>query len=71
MWAAIVRRIPVPLAWAAGRIPETLRARVSGEEFMDWGFEDDVALAAKLYTDGAARRLRGGAFSAVHSRHRP
>ena len=56
---------------ARSRLPETMRACVSGKELIDWGFEDDVAVAAELNRDEVAPRLRDGVYSTVHSRSGP
>ena len=56
---------------ARSRLPETMRACVSGRELIDWGFEDDVAVAAELNRDDVAPRLRDGAYVAHHPRGGP
>ena len=56
---------------ARSRLPETMRACVSGNELIDWGYEDDVAVAAELNRDDVAPRLRDGAYLAHHSRSGP
>ena len=56
---------------ARSRLPETMRACVSGKELIDWGFEDDVAVAAELNRDDVAPRLRDGAYLTLHSRSGP
>ena len=42
-----------------------MRACVSGKELIDWGFEDDVAVAAELNRDDVAPTLRDGAYMAL------
>ena len=49
---------------ARAHLHDTLRNCASGEELVEWGFEDDVVLAAELNRDNVAPRLRNGAFSA-------
>ena len=56
---------------ARSRLPETMRACVSGKELIDWGYEDDVAVAVELNRDDVAPRLRDGAYMARHSRRGP
>jgi 2-phosphosulfolactate phosphatase len=50
-------------AWAAPRLEETLRGCMSGQELIDIGYAEDVAIAAELDTADVAPRLRDGAFS--------
>ena len=44
-------------------MPKMLRACTSGKELIDWGFEDDIGVAAKLNADDVAPRLHEGAYS--------
>ena len=48
-----------------------MRDWVSGRDLIDWGFEDDVAMATELSRDDVAPRLRDGVYSTVHSRTGP
>ena len=52
---------------ARSHLPDALRNCTSGKELIAWGFEDDVALAARLNSDDVAPRLREGAFSGCPS----
>lgn len=56
---------------ARSRLPEMMRACVSGKELIDWGYEDDVAVAAELNRDDVAPRLQDGAYLTLHSRSWP
>ena len=56
---------------ARSRLPEMMRACVSGKELIDWGYEDDVAVAAELNRDDVAPRLRDDAYVTLHSRGGP
>ena len=53
------------------RLPETMRTCVSGKELIDWGYEDDIGVAAELNRDDVAPRLQDGAYLAHHSRSAP
>ena len=54
---------------AAPTLPHVLANCASGKELVEWGFEDDIVLAADLNRDDVAPRLQDGAFSAsLHPR---
>ena len=48
---------------ARPHLPDALRNRASGKELIEWGFEDDIELAARLTGDDVAPRLRERAFA--------
>ena len=56
---------------ARTRLPEMMRACVSGKELIDWGYKDDIAVATELNRDDVAPRLRDGAYLTLHSRSGP
>ena len=43
-------------------LPDALRSCTSGKELIEWGFECDIELAARLNSDDIAPRLRERAF---------